>query len=79
MTQNDGIADLKWALPVAMVMLSMPPILLLFDRPVLIGGIPLLHIYLFAVWLIFIGATAWLARRLTRADDDHAAPPKDGI
>ena len=29
-----------------------PPILVIFDAPVLIFGIPLLHVYCFAVWLV---------------------------
>ncbi|MEW5423189.1 hypothetical protein [Amorphus sp. 3PC139-8] len=76
--RSDGVSDLKWALPAALVILLMPPVLLLFDRPMLIGGIPLLHAYLFLVWLVFIGATAWLARRLFRDEESAKAPPWDG-
>lgn len=72
----DGYADLRWALPIAMVVLLMPPVLLLFDRHVLIGGIPLLHVYLFVVWLAFILATRWLARRLTKSTEP-ADEPRD--
>lgn len=76
--RSDGVSDLKWALPVTLVILLMPPVLLLFDRPVLIGGIPLLHAYLFLVWMVFIAATAWLARRLARAGEGGGPPPRDG-
>ncbi|WP_018697791.1 hypothetical protein [Amorphus coralli] len=72
----ESVTDLKWALPLAMVLLLMPPILTVFDHPVLVAGIPLLHVYLFAVWILGIAATAWLSRRLRRATDH--APPRDG-
>lgn len=36
------------------------PILELFSKPLTIGGVPLLFLYLFGVWAIFIAAIAWL-------------------
>ena len=34
------------------------PLVALFDRPILVGGVPLLYAYLFAAWLLVIVATA---------------------
>ena len=33
-------------------------------QPALVFGIPLLHVYCFAVWLIAIACGGWLARRM---------------
>lgn len=74
----ERIVDLKWAVPVAMVFLLMPPMLTVFDSPVLIFGIPLLHLYMFAVWFAGILATAFLSHRLGRSGDGPGVPPRDG-
>ncbi len=42
------------------------PILDLFSRPATIGGVPLLFVYLFAAWAIFIALTAWLVDKPRR-------------
>ncbi|ALG68463.1 hypothetical protein [Beggiatoa leptomitoformis] len=39
------------------------PLLSLFSQAILIFGIPLLYIYLFIVWLIFIGFTALILHK----------------
>ncbi len=39
-----------------------PPLLTLFDSPVLVLGVPLLWAYLFAVWAGLIAAVAALSR-----------------
>jgi hypothetical protein len=36
------------------------PILELFSRPMTVGGVPRLFVYLFAVWAVFIVLIAWL-------------------
>lgn len=38
-----------------------PPILSIFSAEIFIFGIPLLYLYLFAVWAILIGIVAWIA------------------
>jgi len=40
-----------------------PPILFLFDKPVLIGGFPLSFLYLFGFWAVMIAFIAIGARR----------------
>ncbi|MFC5771322.1 hypothetical protein [Thauera sinica] len=42
------------------------PLLSLFDRPERPFGIPLLHFYLFAVWLGLVIAIAWIVERGSR-------------
>ncbi|MDO6461991.1 hypothetical protein Q4485_14870 [Granulosicoccaceae sp. 1_MG-2023] len=44
------------------------PLILLPSQPLLIGGIPLLYLYLFAVWLLLIIVTARTIRALHRSD-----------
>ena len=39
------------------------PLLTVVNRPRLVAGIPLLPLYLFAVWAAIIVVLAWLARR----------------
>ncbi|MCB1758689.1 MAG: hypothetical protein KDI68_02770 [Gammaproteobacteria bacterium] len=43
-------------------LLLFSPLLSLFDRPVLLFGVPLLHLYLFTVWSALIVAMAWVVR-----------------
>jgi hypothetical protein len=39
------------------------PLLAIFNRPVTVGGIPLLYLYLFGVWAAGIVAVFLIARR----------------
>jgi hypothetical protein len=39
------------------------PLLAIFNRPLLVAGVPLLYVYLFAVWAAGIAALALVARR----------------
>ncbi|MDO9600512.1 MAG: hypothetical protein Q7J47_22565 [Azoarcus sp.] len=48
------------------VMLFNFPLLSLFDRPVLVFGIPLLHVALFCAWVGLIALMAWIAERGAR-------------
>jgi len=34
------------------------PLLALFNRPALLGGVPLLYVYVFAAWALLIGLLA---------------------
>lgn len=42
------------------------PLLSLFDRPVSVFGLPLLHVALFAIWAGLIALMAWIAERGSR-------------
>lgn len=51
------------ALALLAFVLFNPPLLRVFNRDVLVGGIPLLWLYLFLAWAAMIGAVALLVRR----------------
>lgn len=61
--------DAATILPVAAAVLLLPPFMLVFTAPVLVAGIPLIVVYVFAAWAsIVLGA--WLAaRHLARKPD----------
>jgi hypothetical protein len=46
----------------ALVLLN-PPLLMLFGDGDTVLGLPLLYVYVFAAWLLIIGAVAWIAER----------------
>jgi len=46
----------------ALVLLN-PPLLMLFGGGDTVFGLPLLYVYIFAAWLLIIGAVAWIAER----------------
>jgi hypothetical protein len=54
-------------LPVFGLFLLMPPLISLFAAPAAFGGVPLIVLYLFAVWAGLIACAALLARRLDPA------------
>jgi len=62
------LAERALVLTAATFILLTPPILTIFDVPVTIAGIPLLHVYCFATWLVAIALGGWLARRMDRGD-----------
>jgi hypothetical protein len=47
------------------VLLFNYPMLAVFDRPLMVLGVPLLYAYLFAAWALLIGLAAWSVRRGT--------------
>jgi hypothetical protein len=58
------LAERAAVLTVGALVLLAPPILTIFDVPVLVFGIPLLHVYCFTVWLAAIACGCWLASRM---------------
>ena len=38
------------------------PMIALFDKPVLVAGVPLLWAYLFVAWALVIALVGWIAR-----------------
>jgi hypothetical protein len=60
-------ADAAVVLPVFGMFLLMPPLISLFATPAAIRGVPLIVLYLFAVWGGLIVCAALLARRLDPA------------
>lgn len=66
-------------LPVAAALLIVPPLLTLFDAGLLVFGVPLQTLYLFAVWLAMIAGAALLARWLPAADHDEQPDRADPV
>ncbi len=67
-------------LPLLGAFLLLPPLIALFTAPLRVFGMPLIVLYLFAVWAVLIAAAAWLAHRLdssvsAAADDGEATRP----
>ena len=70
--------DAARILPILGVFLLMPPIVTLFAVHVDIGGVPLIVVYLFGVWLALIACAAWFARRLAVPPAVQDAADEDG-
>lgn len=47
-------------------LLMLPPLVMVFNRPISHFGLPQIVIYLFIVWLLLIGGTALLSHFLPR-------------
>ncbi len=67
-------------LPLLGAFLLLPPLIALSTAPLRVFGIPLIVLYLFAVWAALIAAAAWLALHLdgsasAAADDGEATRP----
>ena len=82
-TKRDHTADVTRArdaarlLPALGVFLLMPPVITLFAVQADVGGVPLIVVYLFGVWLALIAAAALLARSLAPPDPEpHANDDK---
>lgn len=48
---------------IAAALLFNYPILSLFDRPEAIFGLPILYVFMFAVWGVVIAVIAWIVER----------------
>jgi hypothetical protein len=71
---EDRTADRALVLALATFVLLTPPAIAIFDVPVSVLGVPLLHIYAFGVWIVAIAVGGALAVRLMRRgmDDPRA-------
>lgn len=47
------------------------PIISIVNRPVVVGGVPLLYLYLFGAWLIMIILLAWVVKRQINQKDGY--------
>lgn len=63
------LRDALILLPLAGAVALLPPVVLLFNAPVDVLGIPLKVFYVFTVWLALVVAAALLGRRVGRFDD----------
>lgn len=86
MKGNRRARDAAILLPLGGLLLFLPPYVQLFDQPVYVFGLPLLHVYIFCIWFVGIVLTALLARRLMAREEQElggsgetrSAPPEDG-
>lgn len=72
MTPEGRLADRALVLTVATFILLTPPIVTIFDVPVMIFGLPLLHVACFAVWLAAIALGGLLTSRLVALQPDDS-------
>lgn len=73
MRKEDRSREAAFVIPMFGLFLLLPPILSVFDTGTTILGVPLLHIYVFSVWLGMVLAGVWLARRLRKQDPERTA------
>ena len=71
MTAKRRYRELAVVLPLGGVVLFMPPYLHIFSRTDFLFGIPVMHLYIFGVWLLGILLTGLLARRLIPPADNR--------
>jgi hypothetical protein len=55
-----------------------PPLLIIFNKPNLTGGVPTLYLYLFAVWITLIALVALAVERPHATGDPAEAAPEIG-
>jgi hypothetical protein len=55
-------------------LLLLPPLLVIFNRPVRVLGVPVLYLYLFLAWAAVIGLTAAVVRHIGAAQTGSAPP-----
>ncbi len=66
--------ELLWIVPVATGVMFLPPLVTNLDGAATVFGIPILPLYIFAVWACAIVITAVLARRLGRGIGPGGGP-----
>ena len=62
-SDGEGFRDLAVMLPIVVVLLLKPPLIRIFAAPATLGGIPLIIVYIFAVWAAAILVAIVVARR----------------
>ena len=58
------------------VALLLPPLLLVFNHPVRVLGVPVLYLYVFLAWALIIALAAAVAR--TIPDEEPGGGPRQG-
>ncbi|HEX9462339.1 MAG TPA: hypothetical protein VGB82_07040 [Alphaproteobacteria bacterium] len=51
-----------------------PPLMAIFRTEILIAGVPVLFLYLFAVWAVLIGLLALIIERESRSERERNVP-----
>lgn len=71
------LADRALVLTVVTLVLLTPPILNIFNAPILVFGIPLLHAYCFGVWLVAVILGGWISTRLVAERPEGGGGPEE--
>jgi hypothetical protein len=51
-----------------------PPVLTLLNKPILVAGVPLLYLYLFALWVLLVVLAAVVVRQLVPSAETKPLP-----
>lgn len=65
------LRDIAVVLPIALLLTFLPPYVRIFDQNGLLGGVPLLLVYIFGIWSLVILASALLGRRLCQSEMEN--------
>jgi predicted Kef-type K+ transport protein len=71
---GQGARDAAAVLPFLAIILLMPPIILIFARPLTVAGLPLVLIYVFGVWAVAILCAFQLSKRLPGDEAERNRP-----
>jgi hypothetical protein len=52
-----------------------PPVLTLFNKPILVAGIPLLYLYLFGLWVLLVALAGIVVTQLVPNGEPKPPPP----
>ncbi len=52
-----------------------PPVLTLFNKPALVAGVPLLYLYLFALWVLLVALAGVVVMQLMPNGEIKPPPP----
>jgi hypothetical protein len=72
------LAERALVLTVVTLILLTPPILNIFNAPILVFGIPLLHVYCFGVWLVAVALGGWISTRMVADKPEGGRPEERG-
>jgi hypothetical protein len=76
-SSRQGARDLAGILPFVVAILLVPPMILIFAKPIMVAGVPLIFVYLFGVWAAAILCAMLVSRRLAEADAAAIAEAPD--
>jgi hypothetical protein len=76
-TPDGRLTERAFALTLLTLFLLTPPIITIFDVPIFVFGIPLLHVYCFSVWLVAIAIGGILSARMISGETNRP-PPHSG-
>lgn len=77
MADQRKLENIAVALPVFGIAMILPPIVGVFTSEARILGVPVIVIYLFSMWVLFIFGTYMLSRRLRANTVSDAEEPSD--